>query len=115
MDKNLQELIQYISSIDKPCATDILCSMQQVQTSLNKVLAHFKEKIKLEVDEDSFDDVGQLATYCNQLKEISDVFEPDVYDAISLKTCVEKRLTIGAPSKTSMEQAIAAYEAYLKE
>ena len=50
-----------------------------------------------------------------ELKEISDVFEPDVYDAISLKTCVEKRLTIGAPSKTSMEQAIVAYEAYLKE
>lgn len=50
-----------------------------------------------------------------ELKEISDVFEPDVYDAISLKTCVEKRLTIGAPSKTSMEQAIAAYEVYLKE
>ena len=50
-----------------------------------------------------------------ELKEISDVFEPDVYDAISLKTCVEKRLTIGAPSKISMEQAIAAYEAYLKE
>ena len=50
-----------------------------------------------------------------ELKEISDVFEPDVYDAISLKTCVEKRLTIGAPSKASMEQAIAAYEAYLKE
>ncbi|HCI17987.1 MAG TPA: argininosuccinate lyase [Lachnospiraceae bacterium] len=50
-----------------------------------------------------------------ELKEISDVFEPDVYDAISLKTCVEKRLTIGAPSKTSMEQAITAYEAYLKE
>ena len=50
-----------------------------------------------------------------ELKEISDVFEPDVYDAISLKTCVEKRLTIGAPSKTSMKQAIAAYEAYLKE
>ena len=50
-----------------------------------------------------------------ELKEISDVFEPDIYDAISLKTCVEKRLTIGAPSKTSMEQAIAAYEAYLKK
>lgn len=50
-----------------------------------------------------------------ELKEISDVFEPDIYDAISLKTCVEKRLTIGAPSKTSMEPAIAAYEAYLKE
>ena len=69
MDKNLQELIQYISSIDKPCAADILCSMQQVQTSLNKVLAHFKEKIKLEVDEDSFDDVGQLAHIATNSKK----------------------------------------------
>ena len=71
--------------------------------------------------------IGHLALTCiekgkaidemsiEELKEISDVFEPDIYDAISLKTCVEKRLTIGAPSKTSMEQAIAAYEAYLKE
>ena len=76
---------------------------------------------------DAHTNIGHLVLTCiekgkaidemsiEELKEISDVFEPDVYDAISLKTCVEKRLTIGAPSKTSMEQAIAAYEAYLKE
>ena len=73
MDKDFQELIQYISTIDKPCADDILCSIEQVQMSLTKVLAHFREKIKAEVDENSFDDVGQLATYCNQLKEICNV------------------------------------------
>ena len=32
-----------------------------------------------------------------ELKELSDLFEEDVYDAISLKTCVERRMTKGAP------------------
>lgn len=48
-----------------------------------------------------------------ELKEISPVFEPDIYDAVSLKTCVEKRLTIGAPGSDAMAQVIAAYEEYL--
>ena len=30
-------------------------------------------------------------------KAISPVFEEDIYDAISMKTCVEKRMTLGAP------------------
>ncbi|AOZ96130.1 argininosuccinate lyase [Butyrivibrio hungatei] len=41
-----------------------------------------------------------------ELKTFSDLFEEDIYDAISLKTCVEKRLTIGAPSSTSIEKVI---------
>lgn len=41
-----------------------------------------------------------------QLKAFSDLFEEDIYDAISLKTCVEKRLTIGAPSSASIEKVI---------
>lgn len=47
-------------------------------------------------------------------KEISPVFEEDIYDAISLKTCVEKRLTIGAPGKEAMEQVIKIHKEYLK-
>ena len=31
----------------------------------------------------------------------------DVYDAISLKTCVENRLTQGGPGRKAMEAAIA--------
>lgn len=70
--------------------------------------------------------VGQLVLYCinknislddmtlEEYKAISPVFEEDIYDAISLKTCVEKRETIGAPSKASMEQVIALNEAYMK-
>ena len=49
-----------------------------------------------------------------ELKAISPVFEADVYDAISLKTCVDKRLTIGAPGKEAMEQVIAANRMYLE-
>jgi argininosuccinate lyase len=50
-----------------------------------------------------------------ELKEISDVFEPDIYDAVSLKTCVEKRLTIGAPGPDAMKKVIAICEEYLKQ
>ena len=50
-----------------------------------------------------------------ELKAICPVFEEDVYDAISMETCVNTRLTIGAPAKTAMEQVIAMEEAYLNE
>lgn len=49
-----------------------------------------------------------------ELKEISNVFEPDFYDAVSLKTCVDKRLTIGAPGKAAMEKVIAMEKEYLQ-
>ena len=48
-----------------------------------------------------------------EFKAISPVFEEDIYDAISMRTCVEKRTTTGAPGKKAMEKAIAAGEAYL--
>jgi argininosuccinate lyase len=51
----------------------------------------------------------------DELKEISEVFEPDIYDAVSLKTCVEKRLTIGAPGPAVMEKVISEYETYLNK
>lgn len=71
--------------------------------------------------------VGQLVLYCidknialddmslEEYKAISPVFEEDIYEVISMKTCVEMRNTIGAPGKSAMEQAIALEEAYLKE
>ncbi len=69
--------------------------------------------------------VGRLVLYClekkialddmtlDEFKAISPVFEDDIYDAISMKTCVETRNTIGAPGKAAMEKVIAAEEAYL--
>ncbi len=71
--------------------------------------------------------VGQLVLYCidknialddmslEEYMAIYPVFEEDIYEAISMKTCVEMRNTIGAPGKSAMEQAIALEEAYLKE
>ncbi len=71
--------------------------------------------------------VGRLVLYCiekgiaidemslAELKEISPVFEEDLYEAVSMETCVNKRLTVGAPGKEAMEQAIAAEREYLRQ
>lgn len=48
-------------------------------------------------------------------KSVSPVFENDIYEAISLKTCVEKRLTKGAPGPKAMLDAISEYAAYMAE
>ena len=48
-----------------------------------------------------------------EYKEISPVFEQDIYDAISLKTCVEKRLTTGGPGRQAMLDTIEMQKAYL--
>jgi argininosuccinate lyase len=70
--------------------------------------------------------VGQLVLLCiekgisldelslAEYKEISPVFEKDIYEAISMRTCVEKRITLGAPGPDVMEQVIAANREYLK-
>ncbi|MBE5955572.1 MAG: argininosuccinate lyase [Lachnospiraceae bacterium] len=50
-----------------------------------------------------------------EYKEISPVFEEDIYEAISLKTCVEKRNTIGAPGQEAMRKVIEINRAFLEE
>lgn len=71
--------------------------------------------------------VGQLVLMCidkgialddlslDEYKKISPVFEEDVYEAISLKTCVEKRLTLGAPGPEVMNKVIGLYDEYMKD
>lgn len=49
----------------------------------------------------------------DEYREESPVFENDIYDAISMETCVNRRLTIGAPGKEAMEKVIAGYKEYL--
>ena len=70
--------------------------------------------------------IGEIVLYCidkgisiddcelNKLKEFSELFENDVYDEISLKTCVSKRLTIGAPGPEAMEKVIKINRTYLE-
>ena len=50
-----------------------------------------------------------------EYKEISPVFEDDIYEAISLETCVEKRNTIGAPGPDAMKKVIEINKAYLED
>ena len=71
--------------------------------------------------------VGQLVLYCidkgisldemslEEYQKISPVFREDIYEAISMKTCVEKRTTIGAPGQEAMKQVIAVNKKYLEE
>ena len=71
--------------------------------------------------------VGQLVLMCiekncalddlslEEFKSISPVFEEDVYEAISMTTCVQKRVTIGAPGPDAMKQVIEIYEKELAE
>ena len=71
--------------------------------------------------------IGQLVLTCidkgisldelplEEYKAVCPVFENDVYDAISLKTCVEKRLTLGAPGPDVMEHVIKLCDEYMNE
>lgn len=51
----------------------------------------------------------------DELKEISDVFENDVYEAISLKTCVNNRLTTGGPGREAILSFIGINKEYLNK
>lgn len=50
-----------------------------------------------------------------EYQEISPVFKEDIYEAISMKNCVEKRNTIGAPGEAAMKQVLALHKKYLEE
>lgn len=76
---------------------------------------------------DAHEIIGKLVLYCiekessidelsmEQLREISDKFGPDFYEAVSLKTCVEKRLTTGAPGPEAMGKVLEESRKYLAE
>ncbi len=48
-----------------------------------------------------------------EYQKISPVFEEDIYEAISMETCVNKRVTAGAPGRSAMEAQIAVCRKYL--
>ena len=50
-----------------------------------------------------------------EFKEFSDKFDEDIYDAISLETCVNRRNTIGAPGPEAMQKVVEANRKFLAE
>jgi len=75
---------------------------------------------------DAHEVIGKLVLYCinnntnlseltlEQYKNLSPIFEDDIFDAISLDTCVSKRQVIGGPAKEMMEKVIQINKDYLK-
>lgn len=71
--------------------------------------------------------IGRLVLYCmehkislddmklEEYKAISPVFEEDIFDAVSMKNCVERRNTIGAPGAEAMKAVIEENRRYLSE
>ncbi len=71
--------------------------------------------------------IGQLVLFCisenlslsdmslEQYQNISPIFEKDIYDAISLSSCVNRRNTIGAPGLVAMTQVLKINEDYLSK
>ena len=71
--------------------------------------------------------IGRIVLYCiekqkpiddmslEELQSFSPVFGEDIYDAISMETCVDTRLTIGAPGREAMAQEIEKCRAALRD
>ncbi len=70
---------------------------------------------------------GRLVLYCidkkcalddlsiDEFKKFSGIIDEDIYEAINMKTCVEKRNTIGAPGSKVMQDVINKNKQYLKD
>ena len=68
---------------------------------------------------------GRLVLYCidkkcalddlsiEEFKEFSDIIGEDIYEAINMKTCVERRNTIGAPGSEVMQAVVNKNKQYL--
>ena len=71
--------------------------------------------------------IGNMVFYCiehnkaiadltmEEMKSFSDIIEDDIYDAVSMETCVNDRNVIGGPAKEMTEKAIKKAEAFINE
>lgn len=76
---------------------------------------------------DAYTTVGKLVAYCGEhgrtledmsleeLKKISDLFGEDVYDALSLETCMGMRNSYGGPAVSETTRQIEEIEAFIAE
>jgi argininosuccinate lyase len=76
---------------------------------------------------DAYKIIGGLVQYCigkkcaieqlslDELKQFSQLFDNDIYTAISLETCVNERKVYGGPSKSSVEGQIEYLNKFLTD
>jgi argininosuccinate lyase len=76
---------------------------------------------------DAHEIVGKLVLYCEQqskaledltlaeFKQISELFSEDVYEALSLEACVERRAVPGGPSMPSVQKHIDRIQEFLMQ
>ncbi len=74
---------------------------------------------------DAHEVIGKLVLYCvtnktnlneltlDEYKALSPLFDQDIYEAISLETCVNLRQVIGGPAKDQMDKVIKINQEYL--
>lgn len=70
--------------------------------------------------------IGQMVVYCikegkslnemsiGEFKKFSGLFEEDIYEAIDLKACVDKRLTVGAPGEKVMTKYVKNADEFIE-
>lgn len=63
------------------------------------------------IDNNTTFETLSLETY----KEFSDLFDENIYEAISIKNCVEKRTTLGGPGKSSVLAHIEFLDKFIAE
>ncbi len=75
---------------------------------------------------DAHENVGKLVVYClnnsknlntltlEEYKSVNALFESDIFEAITPKTCVNSRKIIGGPSSEAMKKVISASEDWIK-
>ena len=71
--------------------------------------------------------IGNMVFYCiennkaivdltmDEMKSFSDIIESDIYDAVSMETCVNDRNVLGGPAKQVTLRAIEQAEKFLNE
>jgi len=76
---------------------------------------------------DAHEIIGKMVLFCinkgiglddmslEEYQTFSECFGEDIYSAISMKNCVERRITKGAPGTRAMQEEIAECHAYLEE
>lgn len=102
-----KDLLRYISETDASCTSDIVYSLELVRSSLETTLERIKKEINSANNNNSFEDVGQIAGYCKQITEL------DILLQAVVVTLLENEESKGAVEPENTDAAIAEAQSTL--